>query len=470
MPLSVIGSMLFGGAFLGSYLNDKAYKETVKENLSRHTLTKREYCEHPVEYIRGEIYEMYENFKESLTDDTIIPDMFICYNELYKDSGYPESGNRFFRTEYNYEYIDTNSYYNWWEDNYNKVKVRIYPEISTKKQAEKASKEYHIDSLKKLAKKDIYPIDDWNKIFKKKWEDTDYPEQLKEWSKIFPSQKDREAKEFLLRRQWATEDCFEVQEIKTKTEYNPPADDTDISPLESEYFDYHFSHPVKTSLYINNDKNPLHRKQIRQIKSGIQYAKTAPLKVWKDRLVFESQGLLPTEYVVADYFLRWCQRKKIEIYEQEMKAFFNVLTAKDNPINYAIEYLEEYNKLSIEEQYQSFCDNNYYLDTLGEKYGFSKEFDATYDHFEEGTPLPANRNMNINIPNKCELEEFNKQAIPQSVPRAPAPTTHQLVRSPESTTGYDFRPKTENTSDFWHDLWIGFLLIGGALLFFLSIP
>ena len=83
MPLSFIGSMMFGGAFLNSYLSDKAAVSAYKSSLANSIILKHAYSCEQVEYIRKEIWELFEKFVGKLKHDTLIPDM-IAITSLFR--------------------------------------------------------------------------------------------------------------------------------------------------------------------------------------------------------------------------------------------------------------------------------------------------------------------------------------------------------------------------------------------------
>lgn len=405
MPLSVITSMMFGGALLGSHLKTSAYREQVEKDLAKGIIVLPDPIEHPYECIRPEIYALYTGFKKALKDDVYVSDMIIYTSEYYKDALNVQSGSRIFRTSHtdlSGRKVDSHSYYNYWERNYNKVQVRIFPEDND---LQKKRIRFEQESVVKLAEEHgIYILEDLNAYYG--------GENKSVWG---GGRKIKKESDY-------------IRDLKKKLKYNPPPDDTGNS-LESEYFNYHFNHPIKTREYLEKDKNPLHKSQIDFIKKKLIVTKQLNLKAWKDRFFYETQGMLSTDYVVVDYFLRWALRQKIEVNDQEKKAFFNTITRADNPINYGAQYVEVYNKLTPEEQFEEMrINNSAYVCGLLNRYGQSDEFLATMHHFEAGTKRPQNANLNMKVPTLWTVQNMDIPKGPPAVP--PENIKTNVVRNP----------------------------------------
>lgn len=361
MPLSFIGSMMFGGAFLNSYLSDKAAVSAYKSSLANSIILKHAYSCEQVEYIRKEIWELFEKFVGKLKHDTLIPDMIAITSHLHYKDVFPQTDHRYYR--YNEKDLDGHtepySYYNWWEKMYDNVTVQIYPEISSEYEAYDICGQIAIDSLAALAEENIYPIDSYiGSRHNRTYYYCENEKATKAW----------------------------IEKIKLNTDYHPPLDN--MNAIESAYHNYHFNHPIKTWDYLVKSTNPLHQQQINYVRQNILQARLLTVKQWQDRLVYEYKGQVPDTLIKIDYFLRWCARQKIEIYPQEQRAFFNCHIPDENTINYGDERCIKHNALTRDEQLKVLMEDILYLGKLhemrtgesviGDYYGMGEEW-ITYD-------------------------------------------------------------------------------------------
>lgn len=316
MPLSIISAMMFGGAFVGSYLSDKAGRAAYQEAISKSMILKADYLCKQIDYIRPQTWALWKEFSQNITNDTLIPDMILVGNAF--NTGYlsPSTDNRFYRlyeADYN-GYRENDSYYNWWEEYFYKTKVQIYPDISSEAKAEKMCKDICIKSITKLQNDNVYVLSTNAEYMG--WGGSDMYKNRKE-------------------------ERLAVKQLKEDLNYNPPP--MGRNKIETEYFDYHYSHPIKTKAYLEQCILPRHKKQSKEIRRKILLPKLLTYKQWEDRLIFEYKGQVPGEFMMIDYFLRWCYRNKIDITDQERRAFFNGLVPNDTCINYGDIFVTEYN-------------------------------------------------------------------------------------------------------------------------------